>query len=94
MSLLGIYTWEMLHGDTTELLIFLSSLKLYVDLPSYLSLYFTRDIFRRGMHLVTAENCMYIIELTVGFQTNLDDNAGREEDKYAPLLRDLNEDYG
>ena len=59
------------------------------------------DIFSRGQDiyinvdilLSTADNTLYIIELTVGFETNLDNNAHRKELKYRPLLTDLAKDY-
>ena len=42
---------------------------------------------------ITADKCLYIIELTVGFETNLDNNSKRKEFKYRPLLRDLGNKY-
>ena len=42
---------------------------------------------------LTADNILYIIELTVGFETNLNNNAHRKELKYRPLLSDLATDY-
>ena len=48
--------------------------------------------------LSTADNILYIIELTVGFetnlkQTNLNNNANHKELKHRPLLIDLAKDY-
>ena len=45
------------------------------------------------MLLATAEKRLYIIELTVGFERNLNNNARRKEIKYRPLLTDLGNDY-
>ena len=42
-----------------------------------------------NMLLETADKCLYIIELTVGFETNLDNNTARKDTKYRLLLRDL-----
>ena len=39
------------------------------------------------------DNVLYIIELTVGFEANLSNNASRKELKYRPLLTDLANDY-
>ena len=67
---------------------------LYVDLPSYLSpCAITGDSLRPGVILSTVDNAMYIIELTMGFETNLNNNARRKEPKYRPLLPDLANDY-
>ena len=45
------------------------------------------------MLLSRAKRRLYIIELTVDFETNLDNNARRKEIKYSPLLTDLGNDY-
>ena len=64
--------------------------QLYVDLPGYLSPCTIADENRRPDILFsTADNTFYIIELTMGFDTNLDNNAHRKEHKYRPLLTDL-----
>ena len=34
-----------------------------------------------------------MIELTVGFETNLNSNAGRKHEKYHQLTRDLSSDF-
>ena len=36
---------------------------------------------------------LYMIELTVGFETNLNSNAGRKHGKYHQLIRDLSSDF-
>ena len=70
------------------------SAKLYVDLPGYLSPYtITGDSLRPDIILSTADNALYILELTVGFETNSNNNASRKELKYRPLLTDLANDY-
>ena len=57
----------------------MKSTKLYVDLHSYLSpCSITGDKLLRGIILATADNVLYIIELTVGFETNLYNNALRK----------------
>ena len=70
-----------------------NSSKLYVDLPGYLSpCIITSDSLRPDMLLSTADK-LYIIELTVGFETNLAKNARRKELKYRSLVTDLSNDY-
>ena len=51
------------------------------------------ESLRPDMLLSIADNLLYIIELTVGFQTNLNINAGRKDFKYHSLLTDLSNDY-
>ena len=41
---------------------------------------------RPDILLTTADKCLYIIELTIGFETNIDSNPQRKEIKYRLLL--------
>jgi len=67
--------------------------KLHVDLHGYLSpCTITGDSLRPDMLLSTADK-LYVIELTVGFETNLAKNARRKELKYRSLVTDLSNDY-
>ena len=67
---------------------------LYVDIPSYLSpSIIMGDSLRPDLLLSTADNRLCIIELTVGFKTNLNNNTRRKELKYRSLLTDLRNDY-
>ena len=69
-----------------------SSSKLYMDLPGSLSLRaITGDSLRPDMLLSTADK-LYIIELIVGFETNLANNARRKELKYHSHVTDLSND--
>ena len=66
----------------------------YVDFPAYLSpCIVTGDSLRSDLLLISPNNCLYILELTVGFEKNLNINSHRKEEKYRPLLKDLNCDY-
>ena len=63
---------------------------IFADIPAYLSpCIITGDSFRPDMLIKTASNCLYVIELTVGFEINLDNNALREAEKYRSLLKEL-----
>ena len=53
----------------------------------------TGDELRPDILFSTAENILYIIELTVGFETNLKINASCKKLKYRPLLVDLDKAY-
>ena len=53
--------------------------KLYVDLPGYLSQSIvTGESLHPDMILNIEDKCLYIIELTVSFETNLERNAERK----------------
>ena len=92
----GRFTWR--HNSALRFLAqtfqSVNSSKLYADLPGYLSpCIITGDSLRPDMLLSTADNRLYIIELTVGFETNLNNNTRRKELKYRSLLTDLSSDY-
>ena len=92
----GRYTWR--HNSAlsfiAQTLQSIKSAKLYADLPGYLSpCSISGDSLRPDIILSTADNVLYIIELTVGFETNLNNNTCRKELKYRPLLTDLANDY-
>ena len=72
----------------------LQPFKLYVDLPGYLSpSVLTGESLRLDMFLSIEDKCLYIIELTVGFETNLERNSQRKEIKYRHLLRHFENTY-
>ena len=87
-----VYTWK--HNSV---LLFLantfSSLKqctVYADLPSFLSpCFITGESYRPDLLLLTDKNLLYILELTVGFETNIQNNSDRKATKYSSLIHDL-----
>ena len=92
----GRYTWR--HNSAlsfiAQTLQSINCAKLYVDLPGYLSpCSITGDKLRPHILLSTADNILYIIELTVGFEANINSNAHRKELKYPPCFTDLANDY-
>ena len=92
----GRFTWR--HNSAVNFLaqIFqaIRPSKLYVDLPAYLSpCIVTGDSLRPDLLLISPNNCLYILKLAVGFETNLNNNSHRKEEKYRPLLKDLNCDH-
>ena len=67
-----------------------SSCSVYADLLSFLSPSFiTGDSFRPDIALVTENSSLYIIELTVGFESNIQINSDRKKTKYNSLISDL-----
>ena len=53
----------------------------------------TGNNIRPDTLLSTADNILYIIELTVGFETNLNNNPNRKNLKYRSLRADLAKDF-
>ena len=47
----------------------------------------TGENLRPDMRLAKADKCFYIVDVTVGIEINLDNNAQRKEIKYHPLLK-------
>ena len=43
--------------------------------------------------LISNSNALYVVELSVGFETNLNNNASRKFEKYHYLLNDLKSKY-
>ena len=92
----GRYTWR--HNSV---LLFLASTfsslnkcTVYADLPSFLSpCLITGDSFRPDLLLLTDNKILYILELTVGFETNMQINSDRKTAKYSSLINDLSPSY-
>ena len=92
----GRYIWR--HNSV---LLFLarsfSSLQnclLYADLPFFLSpSLITGDSLRPDFVFISPDSNLYLLELTVGFETNIEKNSIRKATKCKPLLRGLNSSY-
>ncbi len=62
---------------------------LYVDLPGFLNpSIVTGDKYRPDLLLTTKDNCLYILELTVGYETNLRNNIKRKQEKYTDVIKE------
>ena len=92
----GRYTW---HHNSVLLHIAnsfssLQRCRLFVDLPSFPSpSLITGDSLRPDLALISPDNTLYILELTVGFETNIEVNNKRKAIKYGPLIQDLRSQY-
>ena len=53
----------------------------------------TGDSLRPDLLLETADKILYILELTIGFETNIKCNAERQEAKYSTLVKNLRKFY-
>ena len=92
----GRYTWR--HNSVLLFLanIFssLNQISVYADLPSFMSpSLITGDSLRPDILLLTGNKVLYILELTLGFETNIQANSVRKANKYTPLLQDLSSSY-
>ena len=84
----GRFTWR--HDSVLNLIASmlkpLNCSKPYADLPCYISpSVVTGDTLRPDLVLTIENKCMYILELTVGFESNLLHNARRKREKYQDL---------
>ena len=69
---------------------------LYADIIGYPSpSVITGDSYRPDLviHHFESNDCLYVIELTVGFESNLKSNITRKREKYKDLIHNLNNDY-
>ena len=87
----GRYTWR--HDSVllylAKTLTSLSKCSLYADLSSFLSpSIITGDSLRLDLVLLT-DTSLYILELTVGFESHLQINSDRKKAKYHSLISDL-----
>ena len=67
---------------------------IFVDVPCFSSpSIITEDNVRPDLLLKTKTNCLYVLELAIGFETNLKCNADRKRSKHASLISDLKRKY-
>ncbi len=67
---------------------------IYVDLPGYKSpSIITGDTYGPDLLLSTSSRCLYIIELTVGFESNLQKNVERKKSKNKELISERKEHF-
>ena len=71
-----------------------SDVQLYVDNDKFQSpSIITGDDQIPDLLLIDKRNNMYVLELTVGFEPNIEKNAKRKNDKYKELLKSMEKDY-
>ena len=85
----GRYTWG--HNSVRHFIA--NSMKsvpdfvLYADLSGFVTpSVVTGDTLRADLLLAISNKCLYILELTVGFENNLLSNFSRKKNKYANLI--------
>ena len=84
----GRYTWrhDSVLNFIANKLPGLQSCSLYADLPAFLFLsLITGDSLRPDLILISKNNDLYILELTIGVETNMEVNSDRKASKYNPF---------
>ena len=67
---------------------------LYADVPGFKSpSIITGDTYRPDLLLSLSNGSLYVVELTVGYETNLEYNVKRKKAKYRELVRQLDENF-
>ena len=92
----GRYTWrhDSVLISIAKAFSTLTDCSLYADLPAFISPYFiTGSAFRPDLLIITKEKVLYILELTIGFETNIQFNSERNASKYYPLQQTLLPSY-
>ncbi len=95
-SYLKRFTWrhDSILNFLAKTLMSVNNSKLFVDLPEYRSpSIITGDKYRPDMLLVTSDNTLYVAELTVGHESNLQNNSIRKKQKHSELVRELKDNY-
>ncbi|CAB4030121.1 Hypothetical predicted protein, partial [Paramuricea clavata] len=68
--------------------------KLYVDWPGFITpSVITGNQSSQYFVLAIENKVLYVLELTVGFETNLTSNSDRKYKKYLPLISDQQSNY-
>ena len=96
-SYLDRFTWR--HDSILKFLasslqpVLNSSSRLYADIDGFNSpSIITGDTHRPDL-LVYTQDCLYILELTVGFESNLENNVNRKQNKYKNITETLRHHY-
>ena len=92
----GRYTWRhnsIIYFPANSLQSIKNS-SLYVDIPGFISpCALTSDSLRPDLLLVIPDKCLYILELTIGFETNLRNNSQKKQLKYKTLIREQQKNF-
>ena len=90
----GRYTWR--HNSVLKIIantLSRSCKSLYVDLPSFASHCIVTGDQERPDIVIVQNKTVTLIELTVGFETNMAGNSTRKREKYKPLMNRLKSSY-
>ena len=68
--------------------------QIYADLPGFRTpSIISGDAYQPDLLLITPDDKLYIVELTVGFETNLHNNVERKKAKYEDLIEELRDNF-
>ena len=90
------FTWrhDSILNFLTKTLSGLDDCKLFADLPGFESpSIVTGDEYRPDLLLFTTANYLYIVELTVGFESSFTKNTKRKHAKYKNLTEELTKNF-
>ena len=96
LSSMSSYTWRhnslLLFHDKTFASI--SDCLIYADLPSFLSpSVIAGNALTPDLVSISKNSILYILELTVGFESNIQINSDRKASKHSSLIMDLKHTY-
>ena len=88
----GRHTWR--HNSELQFIALtpqtIKGASLFVDLPGFASpSLITGDSLRPDLLLEVHNKCFYILELTIGYESNLSSNVVHKDRKYQDLTRTL-----
>ena len=67
---------------------------LYADVNGFLNpSIIAGENYRPDLLFLIQSNCLYVLELTVVFESNLDNNAVRKKEKYLNLINEMRRNY-
>ena len=95
-SYLQRFTWrhDSILNFIAETLQTTYAAQIYADLPGFRTpSIITGDTYRPDLLLFTPDDKLYIVELTVGFETNLHNNVERKKAKYEDLIKEMKDNY-
>ena len=87
----GRFTWrhDSVLNFLASILTKVQNSRLFVDLPGFINpSVLSGDSLRPDILLVIENKCLYILELTVGYESNLQINTNRKRQKYLDLIKE------
>ena len=98
LLLLLLYTWR--HDSILNFIanslqpVINDRSSLYADVNGFPSpSIITGENYRPDLLFLIQSKCLYILELTVGFESNLKNNAVRKKEKYMNVVKDMRSNY-
>ena len=94
LSLVVNSTLIALPGDKSLQPVINVHSSLYADVNGFLNpSIITGENYRPDLLFLIQSKCLYVLELTVGFESNLNNNAVRKKEKYLNLIKEMSRNY-